>query len=691
MFIDGPMGRSGRIVRSNSSSNLTRPIESQSSEAGLFETELETVGRVAESYNEDSDYYYEEVDKENVYAILDGRHLSWRQRLQDIFEGRPHSRDQRLHIAFNVVSVSVVLLSIVVFCLMTLPDYVGSRLGLGFTVENELFWLDTACILFFFVEAACRVFCSPSLHRVLDVFLFIDVLTIVGYVVDVIVDVFTSRTSGTAFVRILRLFRVFRVFKLSRHSKSLQLVLLVLRKSASGLTVLLLPLAMLVLIISSLIYFLEVSDLTWDDNARLWRTGEGYRGDFQSIPDAIWFTSSTVTTVGFGDIVPRSTGGKICAVVASFSGILILSFPNIVLGGNLQFAFRKYYRLRARRGLGKKFRKMLHIIVFVNEVRRLAQMKNEQGELSKPQSVTEEGERMLIHEDQATEKNPNAVISSDQAKSEDTPAQASALPVIRVSRSTPSPLTRKMQVNYLATKSELDLYRKAAVGPITEDNVRQWMLNGISAVSVLVRLLELCSGVGTTQEIHRSFVKSGKLYSSTDIAVVALYLMEAELLQVFVFRRGATNMLLSLTPKSVMELLVHREEGDIECIRSSDVARIVWKRTTLSQPTFSLQLLMANFHHWASTECLVDNAEHTANVDFKITFWKLAERIGSSSKPSGKNTNSSSSVKLSDAKTTMISLLTQQAQRIKEMEELIARHTSEGPKSLESSRLMMPA
>jgi hypothetical protein len=177
--------------------------------------------------------------------------------------------------------------------------------------------------------------------------------------------------------------------------------------------------------------------------------------------------------------------------------------------------------------------------------------------------------------------------------------------------------SKKLPTNYIIPKAEFDVYRKEDLVTISDANVRSWQYKGITAVSVMQRLMELCSGVGTTQELQQSYHDDGKGVQLKDVDVVALYLMEAGLLQLFAFKKFGTIMLCSLTPSSVMELQLHPEECVVECMRSAEVARVVWRRTVGTTATFSLTQLYPNYQQWACSEKLVDNDTNTPVTDLK--------------------------------------------------------------------------
>lgn len=684
----GSTSKSGIVTRRRSfSQGGSIGGESLTGASQAFETELQAVESNPWWYAGESEEYY--LDKDEVYRILDGEHLTWNRRFQDIFDGTPHRRDAHLHFIINFISILAIVMSCVTFCILTLPENVNNRTGEGADYSNAWFVIDASCILVFIVEISIRIWARKDWVSLMDIFFAIDIVTVLGFVADVLIDQFSAGSQGgVALVRLLRLFRVFRVFKLSRHSKSLQLVVMVLKKSAAGLTVLTLPLLIAVLVFSSVIYLFEVLAVTWNTTSHLWLEDSGLPSKFQSVPDAIWFTMSTVTTVGFGDIVPKTIAGKVVAVIASFFGILILSFPNIVLGGNLQYAFRTFYQARARRALGRKFRRVFHMVVFCRELQRLADQRTALREYDAPQEVDASelaAESTTVNDCGGVAETALRLEQRDPevrfAGSDSGALRLGRVPSQSALLSTGNALTgansKKVNVNFVATKQELDFFRRDDIPPITDDNIRQWKWNNLSGVRLLQRLLELCSGVGTVQELHQCFAKRGEHTRSTDIAIVALYLMEADFLEVFVFRRGATNMLLSLTQKASQELMLHAEEGMVDCIRSIDVARIVWKRTAQSQPHYSLHLLISVYKIWAATEKMVDNKEHTPNTDVKITFWKMSDRLGGGNTSLSLDRRASSlalpatrpsNVDIRDAKQVLQNVLAKQLLRIKELE-----------------------
>ena len=119
------------------------------------------------------------------------------------------------------------------------------------------------------------------------------------------------------FVRAVRLARVFRVFKLRRYSRTVQLLGAVLRKKKDELAIALLCLMLILLISGSLMYYAE---------------HEAQPDPFSSIPASLWWAIETLTTVGYGDMIPVTPLGKLLGAVISVAGIGLFALPAGILG-----------------------------------------------------------------------------------------------------------------------------------------------------------------------------------------------------------------------------------------------------------------------------------------------------------------------------------------------------------------------
>jgi hypothetical protein len=133
-------------------------------------------------------------------------------------------------------------------------------------------------------------------------------------------------------VRFVRVCRVLRIAKVARYSQTLSSLLAVLSKvSQSGLLVVLMLLSFMTILSATLVFFFESDscEATGLDCA-------GTPADFESIPAAFWWAITTLTTVGYGDVVPRTVAGKIVGAATSIIGIILLAISIALVSINFR-------------------------------------------------------------------------------------------------------------------------------------------------------------------------------------------------------------------------------------------------------------------------------------------------------------------------------------------------------------------
>ncbi|KAI1294958.1 Potassium voltage-gated channel protein Shal [Halotydeus destructor] len=271
-------------------------------------------------------------ETDNVKAVIEGpvREQMWR-----AFEN-PHTSTAAL--VFYYVTGFFIAISVGANVIETVPCSVGltGPVSCGDTFKVAFFCLDTACVMIFSCEYLLRLYAAPDRCKFIrSVMSVIDVVAIMPYYIGLIIKD-NDDVSG-AFVT-LRVFRVFRIFKFSRHSQGLRILGYTLKSCASELGFLVFSLAMAIIIFATVMFYAEknVPDTT-----------------FTSIPAAFWYTIVTMTTLGYGDMVPETITGKIVGGVCSLSGVLVIALPVPVIVSNFSRIYHQNQRADKRKAQKK--------------------------------------------------------------------------------------------------------------------------------------------------------------------------------------------------------------------------------------------------------------------------------------------------------------------------------------------------
>ncbi|XP_023243294.1 potassium voltage-gated channel protein Shaker-like isoform X2 [Centruroides sculpturatus] len=275
-----------------------------------------------------------------------------------IFEYPESSQCARI---IAIISVIVIITSIFIFCIETLPAFKHYRLlnttdNMIMVVEVEapktsdpFFIIETCCIIWFTFELLIRfITCPNKIAFFKDPMNTIDLVAIIPYFMSLATMETVAENSNTreiqfplslderngsdhtksiATLRVIRLVRVFRIFKLSRHSKGLQILGNTIKASLKELGMLLFFLLIAVILFSTAVYFSEAH----------------YEASyFKSIPDAFWVIL-TMTTVGSGDVMPLGLMGKIVGTVCALAGVLTIALPVPFIVSNFNYFYSREF------------------------------------------------------------------------------------------------------------------------------------------------------------------------------------------------------------------------------------------------------------------------------------------------------------------------------------------------------------
>jgi voltage-gated potassium channel len=235
---------------------------------------------------------YSNIPSPSPEKPLAGWRLRW---YTVIFEA-----DTRAGRLFDQLLIVTILLSVMVVMADSVTQ-LNARHGFAFAVAE---WIFT---LLFTVEYLVRLACVR--HPMKYATSFFGIIDLVA-VLPTYLALFFPEMQVFLDVRVLRLLRVFRVFKLVAYVAEYQSLALALAASRRKIMVFLSAVLMLVLIMGTVMYVVEGPD-------------NGYT----SIPTSVYWAITTLTTVGFGDITPKTDLGRLISSLMMLMGWGTLAVP----------------------------------------------------------------------------------------------------------------------------------------------------------------------------------------------------------------------------------------------------------------------------------------------------------------------------------------------------------------------------
>lgn len=222
----------------------------------------------------------------------------WRARLHEIiFEA-----DTPAGKAFDLVLLVAILLSVLAVLLDSVPE-------INVAYHPQLVVAEWIFTGLFTVEYLLRLLSvRRSMAYALSFFGIIDLLSILPTWLALVLP----GAQQFLVLRILRLLRVFRVLKLARYINAGDVLISALRASRVKITVFVMAVLMLVTILGSVMYLLE---------------GHLDGSAFTSIPAGIYWAIVTLSTVGYGDIVPETVVGQMISAAIMLLGYGIIAVP----------------------------------------------------------------------------------------------------------------------------------------------------------------------------------------------------------------------------------------------------------------------------------------------------------------------------------------------------------------------------
>lgn len=190
--------------------------------------------------------------------------------------------------------------------------------------HEAMTYLDYICLAFFALEYIGRFYFAPKKVEFMKQPLnMIDILCLLPHFASIIIKSIDPTEKSSQIIKVvlaLRIIRVLRIFKLMKHYTAFKILVYTIKVSTKELLLMVIFLFTGVLIFASIIFYTDSST-------------------FNNIPIGFWWALVTMTTVGYGDKVPRTEGGYIIGSLCVLCGVLTVAFTVPIVVNN----FTLYY------------------------------------------------------------------------------------------------------------------------------------------------------------------------------------------------------------------------------------------------------------------------------------------------------------------------------------------------------------
>lgn len=246
-----------------------------------------------------------------------GEEMSFQKRLFQVIETAQEG--DKLSRVFDLFLISLIILNIIAVIVSTVDSI---QLSYGKILRT----FEIVSVIIFSIEYLLRIwsivlkkkYSSPITGRVKYVFspmAIIDLLAILPFYIPLLIPI------DLRFLRGLRLFRLFRLIKIGRYSVAMSIVTSIFKRKKPELTIVFGIILILLIVSSSLMYYVENS---------------AQPDSFGSIPETLWWSVCTLTTVGYGDMTPSTPLGKACGGFIALLGIGMFALPAGILAAGFE-------------------------------------------------------------------------------------------------------------------------------------------------------------------------------------------------------------------------------------------------------------------------------------------------------------------------------------------------------------------
>lgn len=216
--------------------------------------------------------------------------------------------------AFDIGLIVAILMSVAVIMLDSIEIYAERYGGL-------LFYLEWGFTLLFSIELLVRIYCleKPTLY-LKSFYGIVDLIAILPIWLVLLIP----GAHGLVIVRLLRVLRIFRILRLMEFVGEARLLMDALKRSLRQILLFFSAILMIITLFAALMYTIESAE-----------------AGFTSIPMSMYWAIVSMTTVGYGDIVPATSLGKSITVVLMLLGYSIIAVPTGVFSAQVLRSIRE--------------------------------------------------------------------------------------------------------------------------------------------------------------------------------------------------------------------------------------------------------------------------------------------------------------------------------------------------------------
>ena len=226
--------------------------------------------------------------------------------MKDKIDKIVETRESKAGLYFDYAIQVLILLSVASFTIETLPDLTAETI-------NYLETFELVCIFIFSLEYLIRLYIAKNKLKFITSFYgIIDILAILPFYLTLGFDLRSAR--------VLRFLRLFRLIKLIRYNKAI-------RRFQTAFMMIKQELVMFSMV-SLILFYLSAVGIYYFENSVQPEL-------FSSVFSSLWWSVVTLTTVGYGDIVPITVGGRIFTFIILMIGLGIIAIPSGMISSAL--------------------------------------------------------------------------------------------------------------------------------------------------------------------------------------------------------------------------------------------------------------------------------------------------------------------------------------------------------------------